>query len=89
MGGTIRVSRPTDNRLDCCSETVESTRGGGLGGGAGRRFSDGFSFCLSPSPSTVDADDDEVEDSRTDERACCCRMLVSSGVLCLTTGGLL
>lgn len=61
---------------------------GGLGGGAGNT-AERFSRDLIPSPNTVEADEEDVEDSRTDERLCCCRNVDSSGVLCLVTGGLL
>lgn len=55
---------------------------GGLRGGAGRGPLAIFSLCLAPSARTVDADDEDVEDSRTEESA------RSSGVLCLVMGGL-
>lgn len=37
----------------------------------------------------MEADDNDVDDSRTDERACCCRMLGSSCDRFRVTGGLL
>ena len=66
------------------------SRTGGLGGGAGSRLaSDDFSFIaiLPPSARMVDAEEEDVVDSRTDERPCCCLMLGSSFALCLVTGG--
>ena len=39
------------------------------------------------SVTTVDAEDEDVEDSRTMERVCGVRVLVSSGVLWRVTGG--
>ena len=61
---------------------------GGVGGGTGRRAGEGLSLVLTPSASIVEADDEEVEDSRTAERACFCLTTASSGVRCLVTGGL-
>ena len=37
----------------------------------------------------MEAEDEDVEDSRTIESVCGCRMLPSSGVRCRVTGGLL
>ena len=50
---------------------------------------DGLSLCFVPSVTTVEVDEEEVEDSLTVESACGWRLLVSSGVLCRVTGGLL
>lgn len=36
---------------------------------------------------TVEADDDEVDDSRTVDSVCGCRLLLSSEFLCRVTGG--
>lgn len=57
--------------------------GGGLRGGAGRRASCVRSLVLPVSTRTVEAEEEEVVDSRTDGSA------RSSGVRYLTTGGLL
>lgn len=53
----------------------EDFRGGGLGGIGDKRF---FFFFLSPfSPLTVEFDDDDVRDSRSDGRPCTSRTPVS------------
>jgi hypothetical protein len=54
---------------------------GGLGGGADKRSTRCFTFSLSPSARTVDPEDDDAEDSRTEGSPC------SSGVLSLATSG--
>lgn len=61
---------------------------GGLRGGAGSK-AEGLSRFLDPLSITVEADDEDVDDSLTEERLCSCRKVGSSGVRCLVTGGLL
>jgi hypothetical protein len=62
---------------------------GGLCGRVASPFGDCFSLCLPPSATTVDVEDEDVDDSRTVESVLGLRELASSGVLCRVTGGLL
>lgn len=58
----------------------------GLCGRGASEPGDFLSFVLA-SATTVEADDDDVDDSRTVDNVCGCRLLLSSGVLCRVTGG--
>jgi hypothetical protein len=57
---------------------------GGLCGTAGSCF---LASTLPVSATTVDADEEDVDDSRTVDNPCVVRMLGSSGARCLLTGG--
>lgn len=59
----------------------------GLCGRAVSPLKDCLFLDLPPSVTTVEVDEEDVEDSRTVERVCGLRVFVSSGVLCLVTGG--
>lgn len=56
----------------------------GLCGTAGRCF---LTSTLPASATTVDADEEDVDDSRTVDNPCVVRILGSSGARCLLTGG--
>ena len=70
-------------RAFVCTVGVDLSTGG-LCGTGGSCF---LTSTLPVSATTVDADEEDVDDSRTVDNPCVARMLGSSGARCLLTGG--